>query len=406
MKFDVTNDTPGLSDVPGFQLGSTGCDIRQNGKERLDLTVMYSERPCTGAGVFTKNDLKAAPVRVCQERLKPSKPLHGFVANSGNANAATGKKGLLDARHMASAAAKACGVPEDTFLVCSTGRIGRALPMPSILSGINIAAESLGTTPKHGKNAAQAILTSDTKPKTVTARVEVEGEAFTVAGMAKGAGMIQPDMATMLAFIATDLIVHPELLQSTLRHSTDITFNRISIDGDMSTNDTVLLFANGASGHTAIEDRATLHMFHEAVVEVSRRLAEMIVRDGERVSKCVTLEVRGCRSEGDAEKVARAIANSLLVKTSWFGNDPNWGRIAHAAGYAGVGLVEEKLDIAYNHIPVLNQGQLVNDNEPEWKRVVSKPAFCITVNLNLGGGSFSMLASDLTTGYVDFNKSE
>ncbi|MGB0344384.1 MAG: bifunctional glutamate N-acetyltransferase/amino-acid acetyltransferase ArgJ [Coraliomargarita sp.] len=401
-------DAPGgLADCPGFKLSGVACDIRQSGDSaRLDLALLLPGQPGSAAGVFTRNDLAAAPVLHGRETLRQSaSQIGGCVINSGNANAATGEQGMEDTRKMAAAAQEAAGSTAP-FLVCSTGRIGRKLPMENIRSGIALAATALDSTPQASLDAADAILTSDTRRKLATARFEHDGQTVTVAGMAKGAGMIQPDMATMLAFIATDLDAPASLLQQVLGKSCDQSFNRITVDGDNSTNDTVLLFANGRSGLRA-EDGSALHAaFEQAVLLVCQQLAEKIVGDGEKVTKLVELTVRGCKTQEDAEKIARAVGNSLLVKTSWYGSDPNWGRLADAAGYARVGLDPARLDIHYDDVPALLAGCPQDDQLPLWKSIVSRKRFRITIDLNLGDTTFRLLASDLSEAYVDFNKSE
>lgn len=397
----------GISDCPGFKTAGVACDIREKGDlKRLDLALVTSDQPCNAAGVFTLNDVCAAPVHVCKEILShPSIKVAGFIANSGNANAATAAQGMTDAKEMSTIAQLETGIGSP-FLVCSTGRIGRKLPMGKIKSGIAAAAQALSDEPQSSLNTADAILTSDTRRKCATAQFVYQGKTVTVSGIAKGAGMIEPNMATMLAFLATDLDVDNAALKNTLTQACNKTFNRISIDGDMSTNDTVLLLANGQSGLVPGECPELLQAFRQAVFLVCDTLAEKIVGDGEKVTKLVELMVEGCQSEEDAEKVARAVGNSLLVKTSWYGSDPNWGRLADAAGYARVGLKEECFDIHYDDVPALIGGLPQDDNLPQWKAIVSKKRFRITLNLNQGNGSFRMLTSDLSEAYVDFNKSE
>lgn len=407
MKLTLRDDSPGITDVPGFQAGAASGDIRQKNDDRLDVAILYSPTPCTAAGVFTQNDLCAAPVNLCKEALATGGPFHAILANSGNANAATGKSGMKDARTMQAYTARLLRIPPSSIFVCSTGRIGRALPMAHVQTGIAGAAAHLATSQAQGIAAAQAILTSDTRPKTVTARFQWKGQTLTLAGIAKGAGMIQPNMATMFAFLATDARIARPLAQKILAECVSRTFNRISVDGDMSTNDTALLLANGHSGLTiSAKEPALLQLFREAVLRVCAHLAKKIVKDGERITKCVEVHVQGARTLADAEKATRAICNSLLVKSSWYGNDPNWGRVLHAAGYARIGLVEEKADLFYDKTPVLRRGKAQDKYLPRWKAIVSQDEFSITLNLNLGKASFSMLAADLTEGYVDYNKSE
>jgi glutamate N-acetyltransferase/amino-acid N-acetyltransferase len=402
---ELKKDSPGLSDVPGFELAAAACHVRGKDDDRLDLALVYSTQPCTAAGVFTKNAVKAAPVRICQDLLKKGGAFHGIVANSGNANACTGAEGLRDGVDMGRRAEEATGSPGESFLICSTGRIGEHLPMDRVLEGIREAALSLAASSAQSRRAAEAILTSDTHPKTVTVRVEIDGRSFSVSGMAKGAGMIQPDMATMLSFLATDAGASAEVLDRVLRRSVQDTFNAITIDGDMSTNDTVILLANGGST-TKVVDERTEGVFYDAVHAVCHALADMIVSDGEKITKVVEVRVEKAADDEDAEKVARAIGNSLLVKSAWFGGDPNWGRLVDAAGYSGAALEENRLDIYYNDIPALIGGRPQHNRKQEWKGIVSRPRFQITVGLNLGSGRFKILATDLTAEYVNFNKSE
>ena len=280
--------------------------------------------------------------------------------------------------------------------------------MQKLLKGLERTVTDKGRTPDHGHRAASAILTSDTKPKTVTVSFTYDGKKHFVSGIAKGAGMIQPNMATMLAFLATDFSVPRSFLQKTLSEAVSGTFNCITVDGDMSTNDTVLMLANGHSG-VSVGDKSPRELrvlFAEAVWKACEALAEKIVSDGEKITKVVELKIQGAASSEDAEKIARAIGNSLLVKSSWYGEDPNWGRLADAAGYAGAKLIEAKLDILYNDTPAMTAGKPHPDLKPKWKEIVKAKRFTITLNLHLGKASFRLLASDLTEGYVNYNKSE
>jgi glutamate N-acetyltransferase/amino-acid N-acetyltransferase len=409
MSLEFTNDSPGLTDVPGFRVGATGCDIRNKGLDRLDLTVVVADRPCAAAGVFTTNDVKAAPVRFSQAVLAAAADrVRGIVGNSGNANACTAAQGDADAAAMARLAAEAVGAPADAFLVCSTGRIGELLPMAKVAAGLRDAAARLARDPAEGLRSAQAILTSDTRPKSCTVRFAWEGRTVTVAGIAKGAGMIEPNMATMLAFVCTDAVATPGELQAALKAAADQSFNCVSVDGDMSTNDTVLVLASGASGVAvgAAAPAALRALFQEALDRVCFALAEKIVGDGEKITKVVAVEIEGARTRADAEKIARAIGNSLLVKSSWFGEDPNWGRLADAAGYARTGLDESKLDIFYDDVPAVLGGRPLPENKPRWKQVVKAARFAVRLRLGLGAAKFRLLAADLTDGYVNYNKSE
>ncbi len=422
---EFLNDSPGLADVPGFLVAGVSCDVRGLGNGRIDTALIVSETPCSAAATFTTNVVKAAPVRLGLALLAAARPVRGIIANSGNANACTGDQGLADAREMLALAARAAGrgATAEDFFIGQTGRIGRAMPMDRVRAGLPALGPKLGRDPQAGREAASAILTSDTKPKSVTARFTHGGKTFTLAGIAKGAGMIQPNMATMLAFLGTDLAVPRKLLQTLLTEAVGYSFNAITVDGDMSTNDTVILLANGASGVAADSSPELLEKFREALRAVCQELADKIVSDGERVSKIVEVRIEGAATAKEANAVARAIGNSLLVKTSWFGHDPNWGRLMDAAGYAGVAFEEEQVDLfyaPYTHpapgsfaapevsglVPALIKGKPQDANLPQWKAIAKERRFTIVMNLGMGGASYRLLANDLSTGYVDFNKSE
>lgn len=406
---EIKEDVAGLGLVKGFKTAGVACDIRNKGDmQRLDLALVVSDCDASAAGVFTTNDVKAAPVLTDIKKLSNSPFMRAIVANSGNANACTGERGIADAERMCEIASQQTSLDAAKILVCSTGRIGEFLPMEKLEKGITDAAKILSNNDESSKAAASAILTSDTRSKTVIAKISCEcGKSFSIAGMAKGAGMIEPNMATMLSFIASDAKVSPEFLKKSLRLAAQKTFNRITVDGDMSTNDTVLVLANGMSGVEISEENSELaEAFQKALLEVSRILAKKIVGDGEKISKVVEVRVRGANDEIQAEKICRAIGNSLLVKSSWFGEDPNWGRLVDSAGYARTGLNYEKLDLYYDDIPVLERGRPISENKPKWKEAVRKKTFLIDMNLNLGNAEESILATDLTEAYVNFNKSE
>ncbi|MGF1485079.1 MAG: bifunctional glutamate N-acetyltransferase/amino-acid acetyltransferase ArgJ [Opitutales bacterium] len=391
---------------PGFRFSGVPCDVRGTQDGRLDLALVVSERPCNAAGVFTRNRVQAAPVTYCKEILDTSDSFHGLVANSGNANACTGPQGLADARALAEAA-EGDDLPSGSMFVCSTGRIGRPLPMEKLTRGIAQARSSLAGDADAARNAATAILTSDTREKTAHATFVHDGQTVTVSGFAKGAGMIEPNMATMLAFILTDLEAPAELLQAALAQCVAGSFNALSIDGDMSTNDTVLLLGNGASTVKLKAAEGELwSAFTQALRQICGSLARKILADGERITKVVTLKIKGAPDTAGAEAVARAIANSLLVKTAWFGSDPNWGRVACAAGYAGVDFDPERLTIAYGAVKVLDLGAPVEVAMEAARAQCLAPVFEITVDLGNGDGVFELLTTDLSEGYVNFNKSE
>ena len=396
----------GLADCPGYQFSATAANIRDNQSGQLDLALIIGNKPLKSAAVFTTNDVTAAPVDLCKEVLaKRPEKIGGIVINSGNANACTGEPGKADAAEMSASAqvSTEIGLP---FYVCSTGRIGRKLPIEKIITGIGDCAQKLDSSQTNAADVATAILTSDTCEKQVTVQIHWGEQTFTLAGIAKGAGMIEPNMATMLAFIVTDFDASHASLQDSLNKANAKSFNTISIDGDMSTNDSVILLANGEAG-VAIEDDPKLSQaFDQALCLICERLAHKIVSDGEKITKVVQLEIQGCQSEKDAEKVARAIGNSLLVKTSFYGSDPNWGRIVDAAGYARVGLKIEQLDLYYEDSPALLAGVAQEAHAQEWKSIVEKPAFTIRLNLNQGTHRYKLMTTDLSEAYVDFNKSE
>ncbi len=413
--FTIETGTAGITDVPGFEAAGAACGIRGPLDGRLDLALIYSPHACNAAGVFTQNDVKAAPVRLNQEQLKTNKVFHGIVVNSGNANACTGPQGMTDAREMATLAAEPFGLPPESMLVCSTGIIGIFLPMDRVAKGIEETSAKLSSSSEDGEKAALAIHTSDTISKTVTARFQWKGDTVTLAAMAKGAGMIQPNMATMLAFIATDAQVDRTLLRKLLVEAVRESFNRITVDGDMSTNDTVLLLANGASEvKISNKNPELIELIQNALSALCLQLALMIVGDGEKISKVVEICIDGAHSHRKAEKVARAVANSLLVKTSWAGNDPNWGRIMDAAGYAGAGLEEEKIDLSYGEfmdrnkkpVAVLENGIPLPTNKNGWLEQVSRPRFQINLHLNQGKGRCRLFSTDITDKYVNFNKTD
>lgn len=404
---EISDKCAGLAEVAGFSLAGVACDIRNKDDfKRLDLALIKLDSPSAAAGVFTTNDVKAAPVLTDLAHLARKQAIAAVVANSGNANACTGEEGLRDASEMCALVAKKLGVDRTQVLVCSTGRIGERMPMEKVRKGIDEAFESLGTTSEHGLKAANAILTSDTKIKVVCARVVCEGRMFTIAGMAKGAGMIEPNMATMLAFIGSDVDMSQATLKEALGFAASKSFNKITIDGDMSTNDTVLALCSAKSGIVIEPNSVMFEAFQDALTQICQTLARKIVADGERITKVVEMRVRGAKTQQQAESIARAICNSLLVKSSWYGSDPNWGRLADAAGYAKTGLDFSKLDLYYDDTAVLLKGEPQSANKELWKKIVSKKEFVITMNLNLGDFAESLLTTDLSEAYVDFNKGE
>ena len=396
----------GVTAAKGFRAAAVFVGIKAANKSREDMALVASEVPAVGAGVFTTNRVKAAPVRVSRAHLR-SPHSCAVLLNSGNANACTGPCGIAAAKALAARLAEVlhCGVRR--VMVCSTGRIGVPLPLEKMADKLPELAARLSTS--GGAAAAKAIMTSDTYAKEFAVEVKLPGGggSFRVGGMAKGAGMIDPNMATMLCVITTDAKLSKGTLQNALHHAVERSFNRITIDGDMSTNDTVLALANGASGGASIKNGSPEHaLFTEALNEVCTRLAFMIVRDGEGVSKFVTVQVRGASSLQAARKVAEAVANSTLVKCAWAGNDPNWGRILDAAGYCGVRIREELVDIYYDGVAAVRGGTAAPTPKEKLVKAVSGDKFTVTIDLHQGKAFYTVYTTDLTEKYVELNLSE
>ena len=460
MKFKLVTIPGSIVAPQGFSAGGVFCDIKRLGTgkgsdkgQKRDLAIILSQVPSAAAGMFTTNQVCAAPVKVCIARLKRGRA-QVIVVNSGNANACTGKQGLKDANEMVRLTEKSLGLPHGFALVGSTGRIGLPLPMNQVRSGILAAARQLGSTTHHAAYAAEAIMTSDTRAKETAFQFELSGKPVCLGGICKGAGMIQPGMshtggrppqtslhATMLCFLTTDAAVEPKALQTALRQAVAQSFNRITVDGDMSTNDTVLVLANGLAGNVPIranalrkahsfllskkqkssplnlQTSANKHLqdamcFQNALNQVCLELAKMIVRDGEGVSRFVTVRLKGAKTLAQADAAARAVANSALVKTSWHGGDPNWGRIIDALGYSPATVIEEKVDIGYsspgssNILWSLKRGQPTAATFKQLCAAVAAKEFDLHIGLNLGKFNALIYAADLTEEYVEFNKGD
>jgi glutamate N-acetyltransferase/amino-acid N-acetyltransferase len=437
---------PGSICAPrGFKCAAVFCDIKRIGTgkgsekgQKRDLALIVSDVPATVAGMFTSNQVCAAPVKLSAKRAA-GKSARAIVVNSGNANACTGGQGLRDAEEMTRLAARAVAalyerrknsvratvidrrykrISAKDVLVCSTGRIGVAMPMKNVERGIQKCAPLLTRSTSNARQVAEAILTSDTRRKEIAVEFKVDNRLVRVGGICKGAGMIQPGMdqklhATMLALITSDLAIESNLLKRALQIAVDQSFNRITVDGDMSTNDSVIMLANGLAGNARIENRSSrFEIFQAALNYVCLELAKLIVRDGEGVSRFVTLRVQGARNMRHAEAAARAIANSSLVKTSWCGGDPNWGRILCALGYSRAKVDESIVDIGYAKstgrevIFGFKRGKPTNVSLRKLAKITSGKEFDVYVDLNLGRGHFIMYASDLTEDYVAFNKGD
>ena len=406
----------GVTAATGFLAGATFAGIKPGNKKKADLAVVFSEVSAVGAATFTTNKIQAAPVRVSRAHLRTG-DTRAVVLNSGNANACTGPTGTDHAARMARAIAAALGVRERQVLVCSTGRIGVALPIEVIETAAPVftppaaGGKVLATTVAAGKAAARAIMTSDTFPKEYAVRWrrgrEADAPELTLGGMAKGAGMIRPDMATMLCVLTTDAPVEKKALQKALRAAVEQSFNRISVDGDMSTNDTVILLANGlAGGPTLGENGREWKDFQNALNLVTRNLARMIVEDGEGATKFVEVRVSGAVTHEDARRAAEAIANSVLVKCAWNGGDPNWGRIVDAVGYSGAAVREEMLDVFYNGVVAVKQGMASRTPPAKLAEIVRAERFTVHVHLHLGGEEYVVYTTDLSTDYVRLNRGE
>ncbi len=386
--------------VNGFLFGAVKSGIR--GKDRLDLALIYCTVPATAAAVFTTSQVKAAPVLLGMERIKGGL-VQAVLVNSGIANACTGEEGLAKARGAAAAAALALGIADDLVQVSSTGVIGQQLDMACFDHLPRLAA---GLGPERAMEVARAIMTTDTVPKTAVRSVTIGGRPVKVAGMAKGAGMIQPNMATMLSYIVTDAAVTPKVLQKILTASVNQSFNRITIDGDTSTNDTVLLLASGKAGNAAIHDpvSAEARLLQEAINELTRDLALQIVADGEGATKLVTIQVQGARSDHEAELAARTVANSPLVKTAFFGQDANWGRIIAALGRSGIDFDQNMVDIAFDEAQIVGKGLWLGaEAEQAATAVLRQKSFTVLITLHQGTGSCAIHTCDLSIDYVKIN---
>lgn len=433
MKSQLKKCSGSVTAPRGFMASGVFCNIKRLGTgkgsdkgQKPDLALIVSEVPAAAAGLFTTNQVCAAPVKLCVPRVQRGSA-SAVVVNSGNANACTGRQGMQDAEEMAAWTARQLLLPESQVLVGSTGRIGLTLPMTQVREGITRAARELGRTRAHAERAAHAIMTSDTHAKEIAVEFKLGGTTARLGGMCKGAGMIHPGMsdtgqrpaalplhATMLGFLTTDAAIEPKTLQACLREAVALSFNRITVDGDMSTNDTVLILANGLAGNRRIGPRssADLRAFQAALDHVCLELARMIVRDGEGVHRIVTVRVSGAANAREADAAARAVANSALVKTSWHGGDPNWGRIMDALGYSTARIVEDRVDIGYSKpasrkiLWSLRQGRPITATFRQLCAMVEPKEFDLHIDLNLGKSGAVIYASDLTEAYVEFNKGD
>ena len=392
-----------VTSVAGFMASGVTAGFKRSGAP--DFAMVYSEVPADFAGVFTSCTFAAAPVRVCQKRVKESNFLQAVIINSGNANACTGEQGLAASEKSCQIASEALNIAPELVAVASTGRIGVQMNMDLIKHGVTLAKAALNAD--GGNTAAQAIMTTDTVPKAAAVKAAVNGRTFSIGAITKGAGMIDPHLttphATMICIITTDAKITKAQLQKILQYNADNSFNRITVDGDMSTNDTVLILANGCSGTVIAPDSDEEAAFAEALLAVMQNLAKRMVVDGEGASKFVEVKIINARSKEDARKAAEAVGNSLLCKTAWFGNDPNWGRVVAALGYSGAKFDPDKCDIYFGDIPVVKNGGDAGTAEEDLLSTVKEREFTITCDFHDGEDEYWVWASDLSYEYVKIN---
>ena len=392
-----------LHAVPGVELGIAMAGVRK--ANRRDLLVMTLAEGSAVAGVFTSNRFCAAPVQVCREHLAAGQGIRAIVVNTGNANAGTGVDGLARARTTCTALAQRLGVKSEQVLPFSTGVIMETLPVERIEAALPAALAD--AKPAQWATAAEAIMTTDTLPKAASRQLSIAGRTVTITGISKGAGMIRPNMATMLGFVATDAVIAPELLQTLVKEAADASFNRSTIDGDTSTNDSFVLVATQRAGHAPITrlDSAEGRALREALIAVSQQLAQAIVRDGEGATKFITVRIEGGRSEDECRQAAYAIAHSPLVKTAFFASDPNLGRILAAVGYAGIADLDQSLiDLFLDDVHVVHRGgRRPEYREEDGARVMKQPEITVRVNLNRGAEQTTVWTCDLSYDYVKIN---
>lgn len=391
----------GVTTPRGFRAGGSYCGIR---KAKKDIAIITSQVPATVAAVFTLNKTLAAPLVVDKLQLQRSSLCSALVVNSGNANACTGERGLNDAWEMVKTTSEALGLPAEQVLVSSTGVIGQYLPMEKVVSGIRQLAPTVAEG--GSRDAAEAIMTTDTYPKETAVQFSLGKSLVTIGAMAKGSGMIAPNMATMLAFITSDIRISRALLQKALTRANNHSFNRITVDGDMSTNDMAVVLANGVADNEPFgEHSEEFHLFCAALEYVMIKLAKMIARDGEGATKLIEIYVKGARTEDEAAQAARAIANSNLVKTAIHGCDANWGRIMAAVGYSGIEMDPEQIEIRFNDLPVLKKHYEIVLDEEKAKSALAQEQVLLTIDLNQGSQSARFWTCDLTKEYVHINAS-
>jgi len=390
----------GITAVPGILASGIAAGIKPSG--RKDLALIYSSSPASAAAVFTQNQVKGAPVLVSQEHIRDGRA-QAILASSGCSNVCTGEQGIKDAREMTRVVGELLRLSPRKVLIAATGVIGQPLPMDKIRAGLPKLVK--GLSPQGGRLAAEAILTTDTKPKEVALRIDVAGRPVTIGGVAKGVGMVEPHLATMFCFLATDAVATPPALHAALRRAVDGSFNRITVDGDQSTSDTVAILANGLAENTPLERGSKgLRQFARGLDAVTARLARLLVQDGEGATKLVEIRVRGGRSRRDALLAARSVANSPLVKTAINGADPNWGRIMMALGKSAARVVQDRVAIAFGDETLVERGMLKSGARLDRIReLMGGPEYAITVDLGLGSAEERVWTSDLSEEYVRIN---
>ena len=392
----------GVCSAKGFRAAGVAAEVKYKG--RNDVALIVADEPCAAAALFTTNKVAAAPVVYDRSVIKGGR-IQAILANSGCANACTGEQGLADARLSALVTAGELGIDPHHVLVASTGVIGRRLPMNRLLAGMKLAKKALGRTAAHGLDAEKAIMTTDTRPKQACATTTVGGKKVVVGGMSKGSGMIEPNMATMLGFVTTDAAVSPRMLRRALQLAVGKSFNRLVVDGDESTNDSVFLLASGKAGNREIDKPGKdFDAFLEALESVCVSLARQMATDGEGATKFVTVTVKGAKTERDAERAARAVAKSPLAKTSWFGKDPNWGRVLAAVGYSGAEVSDMQAEVFYDRAWAFRRGQIADEAQlARLAKVMEKDEFTVTVDLHLGKYESSIYTCDFSLDYVHIN---
>jgi glutamate N-acetyltransferase/amino-acid N-acetyltransferase len=387
-----------ITSVRGIKAAGINCGIK---KQKKDLALIYSEVPCNTAGTFTLNKVVAAPLVISKEIINKKKKVRAILVNSGNANACTGEKGLANAVKMQQYCAEKLGLQPDEVIISSTGVIGQQLPMQKLISGINTISGTIDYC--QGNEAAEAIMTTDKRKKSFAVKVKLSKGEVTIGGICKGSGMIMPNMATMLAFLTTDVHLEPDLLQHLTTDVVNESFNKISVDGETSTNDMVVLLANGLSGIKINPNDEDYKMFRSALLAVCKEMAKSIASDGEGATKLITISINNAKTKKDADSIAKTLANSPLFKTAMNGNDANWGRIVSAAGNSGADFSPEKVTIKFDELLILKPNFTNGFDEEEAKKILSKDNVTVSLDLNEGEESSTWWTCDFSEEYIKIN---